>query len=259
MSGALSPKVVGGVLLGAALVGGVVIAFFPSGLTRPAAVPKVATPSAAADTQWTTMRVSNLDEAVDRLAPAAGALPLPPPRIEIPSPLDSAATDSAPATCVLRVKQTLSEAARDSSGVEVSRITGVRPEPGRGPDSLVIDGTAHGRDATPAVWHCAMVAGRDSGIAKLTAVIEDGWPGVPSEFGTAHAVTLLAENACLNQMQMILREYEYRGIKRWRNADTLHVTGEAMPLNTEDLAADFHCRAIVRNGSVVSTQAKAGR
>ena len=255
MSPPLPARVIGGVLLGAALAGIAVVSFFPSMTARRAA----AVPAARADTQWTTLRVSSVDEAVDRLAPAAGALPLPPPTIVVPSPLDSAATDSAPALCVMRVRQMLSDAARDSAGVEVARVRGVRPEPGRGPDTLIIDGTAHGRDATPAVWHCALLANRDSGIARFTAVIEDGWPGLTSAFDTVHAVTTAAANACLQQTKTVYPEYDFRGVRSYRDIDTLHVTGEAIPLNIGDLAGDFHCRAIVRKGHVVSTQAKAER
>ena len=55
------------------------------------------------------------------------------------------------------------------------------------------------------------------------------------------------------------REYEFRGVRVMRDLDTLHVRGEAIPLNSGDLAGDLHCRAVLRNGRVVSTQAKAER
>lgn len=59
--------------------------------------------------------------------------------------------------------------------------------------------------------------------------------------------------------QAAVPEYVFRGVKVARVADTLDVRGEAIPLNAEDLAGDFHCRAVVRGGAVVSTEAKAGR
>ena len=255
MSAPLPAKVIGAVLLGAALAGIAVITVVPTLTTREAAEP----PAVRADTQRQTLRVANVDEAVDRLAPVAGALPLPPPRIEIASPLDSAATDSAPPACVMRLRLMLSDSARDSSGIEVMRVRGIRPEPGRGPDTLVVEGTAHGRDATPAVWHCALLAKRDGGIARLTAVIEDGWPGVSSAYDSSHAVTVAIVDACLQQTKKVYPEYDFRGVRSHRDLDTLHVTGEAMPMNTGDLAGDFHCRAVVHDGHVTSMQAKAER
>jgi len=247
------PKVAGAVLLGAALAGAVVISLFPSGTRRPAGV----TPPGRSGMQAATAILGGGE--TRSTAPDSTPLPLPPERDTVRSPLDNAATDSALEGCVARVKQMLSDAARDSSGVESRSVIGVRPPPGRGPDSLVVEGTAHGRDATLAVWHCAVTSNGAGAIGKLTAVIEDGWPGIPAAFDAAHAVTLFAENACLEETKSVYREYEFRGVRAYRDVDTLHVTGEAMPLNTEDLAGDFHCRAIVRNGRVVSTQAKAGR
>jgi hypothetical protein len=253
VSAPLPAKVIGGVLMAAALAGGVAVALFPSAVSRQAAV----VPPERADTQWT--KPATVASAASGVAPDSAPLPSPPERETVPSPLDSAATDSAYGSCVMRVKELLSDAARDSSEVEITAFTGVRPEAYHGPDSLIVEGTAHGRDATPAVWHCAVTANRLRGIGKLTAVVEDGWPGVPAGFDVAHAVTLAAENACLEQTKSVYREYEFRGVRAYRDIDTLHVTGEAIPLNNEDLAGDFHCRAVVRNGRVVSTQAKAER
>ena len=253
MSAPLPARVIGAVLLGAALAGAVVIALFPSLVGRQAAV----VPAERADTRTTLSTVPGKE--ASSLAPDSAPLPLPPERDTVASPLESAATDSALARCVMRVKEMLSGSARDSSAVEIRTVTGVRPEPGRGPDSLLVEGTAHGRDATPAVWHCAVTSNGAGAIGKLTAVIEDGWPGIPAAFDAAHAVTLAAENACLEQAKSVYREYEFRGVRAFRDIDTLHVRGEAIPLNDDDLAGDFHCRAVVRNGRVVSTQAKAER
>ena len=253
MSAPLPAKVIGGVLIGAALAGAVVIALFPSAVARQGAV----VPAERADTQWTAPALAATKGS--GVVPERTPLPLPPARDTVPSPLDSASTDSAYTSCVMRVKEWLSDAARDSSEVEIRSVTGVRPEPGRGPDSLLVEGTARGRDATPAVWHCAVTSNGARAIGKLTAVVEDGWPGVPPAFDAAHAVTVAAENACLQQTKSVYREYEFRGVRAFRDVDTLHVTGEAIPLNNGELVGDFHCRAVLRNGRVVSTQAKAGR
>ena len=72
-------------------------------------------------------------------------------------------------------------------------------------------------------------------------------------------MALAAETACLEQTKSVYREYDFRGVRFDRDIDTLHVSGEAIPLNNGDLAGDFHCRAVVRNGRVASTQAKAER
>lgn len=253
MSAPLPPKVAGGVLLGLALAGAVVISLFPSAGARQGA----AVPPRRSDLRATAAILAGKE--TGSAVPDSAPLPLPPERDTVASPLDSAAADSAMERCVAEVKETLSAAARDSSGVEITAVTGVRPPPGRGPDSLLVEGTARGRDATPAVWHCAVTSNGARGIGKLTAVIEDGWPGVRAAFDAAHAVTLAAENACLEQTKSVYREYEFRGVRAMRDVDTLHVTGEAIPLNNEDLAGDFHCRAIVRNGRIVSARAKAGR
>lgn len=253
MSAPLPAKVIGGVLIGAALAGAIVIAVFPSGMARQ----RVVAPRAGADSQRTARTLAAKE--ADSVAPDSAPMPTPPERDTVASPLDSASTDSAYSSCVMRVKEWLSDAARDSSEVEITAVTGIRPPPGRGPDSLLVEGTAHGRDATPAVWHCAVTSNGARAIGKLTAVIEDGWPGLPPAFDAAHAVTVAAENACLERTKSVYREFEFRGVRAFRDVDTLHVTGEAIPLNNEDLAGDFHCRAVVRNGRVVSTQAKAGR
>jgi len=256
MSDGRAQKIGGMVLIGAAALGVAAISYRPSASLH---LPQASSVAQPVPTQPQTMRVSDLNEAVDRLAPAAGAPPLPPHPIIIASPLDSAATDSARGACVMRVRETLSEAARDSAGVEITGMMGVRPEPGRGPDSLVIDGTAHGRDSTAAVWHCAVTTKSEGGISTLRAVVEDGWPGVASRFDMAHAVTMAAEDACLEATKSVYREYAYRGVKYFRDADTLHVTGDAFPLNDGEVVGRFHCRAVVRGGAVVDTIAPQGK
>lgn len=251
MSAQPRAQLIGAVLIGAALVGAVVIAVFPSPVARRAAV----VPPAGADSQRPAPG-SAVKEA-SSIASDSAPLPLPPARDTVASPLDSAATDSAWGSCVMRAKELLSEAARDSSAVEIRTVTGVRPEPGRGPDSLLVEGIAYGRDDTPAVWHCAVTSDGAGHTGKLTAVVEDGWPGVPSAFAAAHAVTMAAENACLEQTKSVYPEYVFRGVRVFRDVDTLNVSGDAIPLNDGDRAGRFHCRAIVRNGRVVRTQARA--
>ena len=252
MSAALPAKVIGGILIGVALAGVAAITVFPWAVAREGAVP-LERPDPRSPTPAPAVKEAS------GVVPDSVPLPLPPERDTVASPLDGAGSDSALVTCVMTVKQMLSDAARDSSAVEITAVTGVRPPPGRGPDSLLVEGTARGRDATPAVWHCAVTANGTRGIGKLSAVIEDGWPGVRAAFDAAHAVTLAAENACLEQTKSVYREYDFRGVRAFRDVDTLHVTGEAIPLDNGDLAGDFHCRAVVRNGRVVRTQAKAER
>lgn len=251
MSAPLPAKLIGAILMGAALAGAVGIAVFPSAVERAAPV----VPSGRAETKWTAPTPPTRE--ASELASDAVALPLPPARVTIASPLDSARTAEAIGSCIVRVKQQLSEAARDSSEVTMTAVTGVRPEAGRGPDSLLVEGTAHGRDATAAVWHCAVTSNGAGGIGKLTAVVEDGWPGVAAGFDTAHAVTMAAEHACLEQTRSVYPEYDFRGVRAFRDVDTLHVRGDAFPLNDGDRIGRFHCRAIVRGGRVISTQARA--
>ena len=254
MSAPLPAKVIGAVLLVAAAVGIGVISFFPSAVARQAAV----LPEERADTQW--QGAKPLATASAGAATADTAMPLLSiAREETDSPFSPEGSDTVVARCVAKVREISSEGGADTSGIAVEQKIGVRPPPGRGPDSLVVEGTAPGRDSVPAVWHCAATARTREDVATLTAVAEDGWAGVPARFEIAHVVTANATDACLQQTKKIYREYDFRGVKLRRVADTLHVTGEAIPLNTEDLAGDFHCRAIVRNGRVVRTQAKAER
>lgn len=254
MSAPLPAKVIGAVLLGAALAGIAVLSFFPSAVARQGA----SVPEERADTQWTAARAAAAAGASG--AAADTSMPLRSiAREETDSPFSPAGSDTVAARCVAKVREISSEGGADTSGVAVDQRIGVRPPPGRGPDSLVVEGTAPGRDSIRAVWHCAATARSREEAATLTAVVEDGWAGVPARFELAHVVTANATDACLQRAKKIYREYDFRGVKLRRVADTLHVTGEAMPLNSEDLAGDFHCRAIVRGGRVVSTQAKAER
>ena len=254
MSAPLPAKVIGIVLLcaAAALMG--VVLFFPSAIAHQAVV----VPKERTDTQW--QAAVPVAAASAQAASPDTAMPLRTiAREETDSPFSAEGSDTVVARCVARVRKMNSETSGDTVGVTVEQRIGVSPPPGRGPDSLVVEGTAPGRDSIPAVWHCAATARSREEVGTLTAVIEDGWAGVPARFEVAHVVTADAADACLQQTKKIYREYDFRGVKLRRVADTLHVTGEAMPINTEDLAGDFHCRAIVRNGRVVSTQAKAER
>ena len=254
MSAPLPAKVVGAILLGGAIVLMGVVLFFPSAIARQAVV----VPKERADTQWqatapvaaTPAGSAGADTSMPLLSIA---------REETDSPFSPEGSDTVAARCVGMVRKISSDSYGDTIGVAVEQRIGVSPPPGRGPDSLVVEGTAPGRDSIPAVWHCAATARSRDDVATLTAVVEDGWAGVPARFDIAHVVTANATDACLQQTKKIYREYDFRGVKVRRVADTLHVSGEAMPLNTEDLAGDFHCRAIVRNGRVLSTQAKAER
>lgn len=254
MSAPLPAKVIGVILLGAAVALMGVVLFFPAVIARQA----VTIPGERADTQW--QPAAAVAAASAHAANADTAMPLRTiARAETDSPFRAEGSDTVVARCVAKVRKISSEGFGDTIGVTVEQRIGVSPPPGRGPDSLVVEGTAPGRDSIPAVWHCAATAGSRDDVATLTAVIEDGWAGVPARFEVAHVVTADATDACLQQTKKIYREYDFRGVKVRRVADTLHVSGEAIPLNTEDLAGDFHCRAIVRNGRVVSTKAKAER
>ena len=180
-------------------------------------------------------------------------------REHIASPFSEPASDSIAGTCLATVREQIAASEGDTAGIDVVQRFGVRPPPGRGPDSLVIEGTAPGSDTTRAVWHCAATRYPSGAVATLVAVVESGWPGVGHNFGIVHALNLAAEDACLQRTKTVFKEYVFRGV-RWRRAgDTLHVTGEAIPLNTEDLAADFHCTSVVRGNRIVATSARAGK
>lgn len=254
MSAPLPAKVIGVILLGGAVVLMGVVLFFPSAIARQAVV----VPKERADTQWQAAAPVAASRA-ESASPDTSMPLLSIAREETDSPFSAEGSDTVVARCVARVRRITSESYGDTIGVTVEQRVGVSPPPGRGPDSLVVEGTAPGRDSIPAVWHCAATARSREDVATLTAVVEEGWAGVPPRFEIAHVVTANATDACLQQTKKIYREYDFRGVKARRVADTLHVSGEAMPLNTEDLAGDFHCRAIVRNGRILGTQAKAER
>lgn len=245
MTGQKNTRMAGFVLVGAALLGVIAMSVFPRAQrAMSGSVVATTTPPAAADT-----------------ARAAGAEPeiVVPRRERIPAWISQAGIDSLTSRCVATVKQQLSADARDSTDVAMTELYGVKAVPGRAQDSLIVEGTARGIDTTAAVWHCGATAYPNGAIATVRAVAEDGWPGVPSRFEDAHAITIAAEDFCLQRTKRVLKEYEFRGVKRLRIADTLRVTGEAMPLNTEDLAADFHCSAVVRNNRIVSAVAATGK
>ena len=181
------------------------------------------------------------------------------PRDHIASPFSEPASDSIAGRCRATVVEQIVVTGGDTSGVDIVERYGVRPPPGRGPDSLIVEGSAPGSDTTRALWHCAATRFPSGEVATLVAVIENGWPGAGPSFETAHAINLAAEDACLQKAKLIFREYVFRGIRRSRVSDTLHVSGEAIPLNTEDLAADFHCTSVVRENRVVASSARLGR
>jgi hypothetical protein len=245
-----SSKTAGVVLLVAALAGVIAISVFsPAGSATSSAAPRLAAPNSGAVA----------------VAPATGdsaevfIVPSTVPTIEhIESPFSSAGTDSVAALCAANVTQLNAANGGDSSGVEIGERYGVHPIPGQGRDSLIVDGTARGRDATPAVWHCASTTTVEERHGVSRVVIEDGWPGVPARFQSAHPITVAAEDLCLQRTKVIFPESDFRSVKRWRLADTLHVTGETMPLDNGELSGDFHCRAVIRKGAIVSVVSKAG-
>jgi hypothetical protein len=177
----------------------------------------------------------------------------------IESPFSSAGTDSVAALCVARVRDDSSMRGADTSGVVVGERYGVRPVPGRGRDSLIVEGTAPGRDDTRAVWHCASTATVDGRHGVTRVVIEDGWPGVATRFQSAHPITTTAADLCWKRTETLFPETDLRSVRRWRVGDTLHVTGTTMPLDPGELSHDFHCRAIIRQGAIVSVATAASR
>jgi hypothetical protein len=46
---------------------------------------------------------------------------------------------------------------------------------------------------------CAATRYPSGTVATLTAVLEDGWPGIDRRFDAAHAITLAAEDMCLQR------------------------------------------------------------
>ena len=173
--------------------------------------------------------------------------------------ISDAAADSLVQRCMTKIQEQLAASSRDTTFVMATERYGFKAEPGRAQDSLIVEGTARGTDSTASVWHCAATAYPTGAIATLRADLEDGWPGVPARFESAHAITIAAEDYCLQRTKRVLKEYEFRGVRRWRVSDTLRVAGEAMPLNSEDLAADFHCSAVVRENRIVSAIAARGK
>lgn len=169
----------------------------------------------------------------------------------IESPFSSEGTDSVAALCAAQVRLENRSHGADTSGVEIGERYGVHPIPGRGRDSLIVEGTSPGRDETRAVWHCAATTTVAERRGVMRVVIEDGWPGVPSRFQSAHPITVAAHELCDKRTEAVLPETDLRNAKRWRVADTLHVTGETMPLNSGELSHDFHCRATVLRGAIV--------
>jgi hypothetical protein len=245
MNAQANSRTAGFVLIGAALLGVIAMSVFPRAQRSLSGSPGVTTtPAAIADTS------SPADSAPQIVVPV---------RERTAMWLADSAVASLSDRCVATVKEKLSASSHDSSVVFVTERYGFKPTPGRGQDSLIVEGTAPGTDATPAVWHCAATAYPTGMIATLRVEIEDGWPGVPALFEHAHAITIAAEDACLQRTKRVLKEYELRGVRRWRVSDTLRVVGEAMPLNIEDLAVDFHCSAVVRDNRVVSIVAAAGK
>lgn len=251
MSEGSSTKTAGLVLVGAAVVGVVAIAIFSPATSGVA--PAAGKERSAATTPPT--REPGTSEPTGRFVAPVVA----PERERFASPFSEPATDSAAARCAATVREQIAAAGGDSTGVVIAERYGVHPPPGRGPDSLVVEGTARAVDSTRAVWHCAATRYPSGEVATLTAVLEEGWPGIAAGFDAAHAVTLAAEEMCLQRVKPLFPEYVFRGVKVARVADALNVRGETIPLNSEDLAGDFHCRAIVRDGGIVSAEAKAGR
>ncbi|MFL5561173.1 MAG: hypothetical protein ACJ79K_06850 [Gemmatimonadaceae bacterium] len=245
MSDGGNSKTAGIVLLVAALVGVILIGVFSPTRNVASSPPRVDPPAASI--------LPTSGDSAPAVAPVPDA-----EREHIASPFTNGGTDSVAALCEATIREQRREHGDDTLDVEIGERYGVRPPPGRGPDSLIVEGTAPGRDATPAVWHCAATMYPTGAVATLVAVLEDGWPGVAARFPAAYGVTLAAEDLCLQRTKPVFPEYVFRGVKHWRVADTLHVTGEAIPLNSGDLAGDFHCKAVVRYGRVLGAQAKAG-
>jgi hypothetical protein len=245
MSDQNNSRMAGFVLVGAAVLGVIAMSVFPRAQrSMSAGIATNGPPAPAVDSS------KNVDEAPPITFPQ---------RERSAMSISDAAVDSLVQRCTVKVQEQLAAASRDSSDVLATERYGFKADPGRAQDSLIVEGTARGTDSTAAVWHCAATAYPTGAIATLRADIEDGWPGVPARFESAHAITIAAEVYCLQRMKHVLKEYEFRGVRRWRVADTLRVAGEAMPLNSEDLAADFHCSAVVRDNRIVSAIAARGK
>ena len=246
MTGQKRSRIAGIALVAAALLGIIAMAMFPGKMNRasvgasteePGGPPNAEQPPPADTAHYITT----------------------PERARIASPFAEPSSDSIAGRCAATVREQLVARGSDTSDVEIRERYGVRPPPGRGPDSLIVEGTARGSDTTRAVWHCAATSYPSGAVATLVAVIEDGWPGAAPGFDAAHAINLAAEDACLQSTKLIFPEYSFRGVTRVRAADTLQIRGDAMPFNTGDLAADFRCSAVVRGNRIVSTLAKAGK
>ncbi len=252
-------KRAGVVLIAAAIVGVAVISIGPLVSLSHVAPKAGAAPNQEREIGRQPVHVATLNEVVDRVAPDSGAASLPAPREEVASPFSASGTDSATALCVEKVRQRFDSSTESSTGVEIDGHHGVRPPEHRGPDSLVVDGTGPGRDETRGVWHCAVTATPFGAVSRIVIAVEDGWPGVAPTFDAAHALSVKARDACLEETKKLLPEYVHRGVKFNRVADTLHVTGDAFPLDPGDLAEHFHCRAVVHGTAVVNVIARTGQ
>ena len=246
MTGKNGSRTAGFALVGAALLGVVGMAVFSPKGTRAGSV--------------ATANGASRPTQAERPLPKDSTLPIViEERAHVASPFIEPSSDSIIGRCLATARERIEEIGGDTAGAVVLQRFGVRPPPGRGPDSLIVEGTATGTDTTRAVWHCAATSYPSGAVATLVAVVENGWPGAGQSFDTVHAINLAAEDACLQRTKTLYREYVFRGLQHRRVGDTLRVSGEAIPLNVEDLAADFQCTAVVRDHRIVATSAKAGK
>ncbi|HEX8850961.1 MAG TPA: hypothetical protein VF761_15625 [Gemmatimonadaceae bacterium] len=194
----------------------------------------------------TTSRVSILPVPAAPTPAADLVQPVVVPREHDPSPFDSATTDSAVAGCRDRVASLIG----DSSEIVVAETFGdVDPTKGRA-DSLIIEGTA-GTQA----FHCAASHRTDGAVAAMKFAVEEGWSGVSPTFAAVHAVSVAAQESCMGRVKKLYPGFVFRGLQLERRGDTVHVSGDAFPLEN-DIVRAFGCDAIVRGGRIVDAAAR---
>jgi hypothetical protein len=186
--------------------------------------------------------------------------PVPVPRRErATSPFNAIRTDSILAACASTVRRILQGRGRDTSGFLTLEHYGVHPVSEFAKDSLVVEGTGRSYQGMPQVWHCAAAAHRSGTVAGVDVKVDDGWPGAEPGFATSRAITLAAEQFCLERIaEQYFQGDTLRIHERYRKEDEIYLKGRAVVTGGGELAGLFNCRVYVRDGALVSIEPKLG-
>ena len=230
-------RIAAGVVLLLAALGGVIVVSLPTQATAPRGDRATDGSSRASILPLPTASAAPATDHVQAVVVA---------RQHGPSPFDSATTDSTVAGCRDRVANEVA----DGSEPTVDDVFGdIDPTKGRA-DSLIVEGRA-GTHA----FHCAASRRQDGAVAEMKHDVEAMWTGAPPTFPAVHAVSVAAEESCMRRVKAMYPGFVFRGLQRARRGDTLHVSGDAFPLEN-DLNRDFGCDATVSGGRVVAATAR---